>query len=49
LGGKAAAVVSPYAEVGADVDKPEDVAVAKRILGTQEIVSSDIDLVNRRI
>ena len=33
LGGKAAGVCSSYAEIGTDVDKPEDVAIARRILG----------------
>ena len=32
LGGKAAGVCSAYAEIGTDVDKPEDVAIARRLL-----------------
>jgi GTP:adenosylcobinamide-phosphate guanylyltransferase len=36
LGGATArAVVSPYPEIGADVDRPEDVAVAERILASR--------------
>lgn len=34
LGGATArAVISPFAEVGTDVDRPEDIAVAERVLG----------------
>ena len=32
LGGRAVGVCSAYAEIGTDVDKPEDVALARRIL-----------------
>jgi hypothetical protein len=32
LGGTGAAVYSPYASIGADVDKPVDVVVAERVL-----------------
>jgi GTP:adenosylcobinamide-phosphate guanylyltransferase len=32
LGGKAAGICSAYAEIGTDVDKPDDVAIARRIL-----------------
>lgn len=32
LGGRAAGICSAYAEIGADVDKPEDVAIARRLL-----------------
>ncbi len=32
LGGQAAGVCSAYAEIGTDVDRPEDVAIARRIL-----------------
>ena len=32
LGGQAAGVCSAYAEIGTDVDKPEDVAIARRLL-----------------
>lgn len=32
LGGRAAGICSAYAEIGTDVDKPEDVKIARRIL-----------------
>ena len=32
LGCPGAGVLSPFPEVGADVDKPEDVAIARRLL-----------------
>ncbi len=34
LGGRAAGICSAYAEIGTDVDKPEDVAVARRLLAS---------------
>ena len=40
LGGATArAVVSPYAEVGADADKPEDIVIARRLLRDNAITS----------
>ena len=34
LGGRAAGICSAYAEIGTDVDKPEDVAIARRLLAS---------------
>jgi 2-phospho-L-lactate guanylyltransferase (CobY/MobA/RfbA family) len=36
LGGKVAAVVSAYPEIGEDVDKPSDLAAVRAILGNRE-------------
>ena len=36
-GGRAIGICSAYAEIGTDVDKPEDVAIARRILSVTQI------------
>ncbi|MDO8683370.1 MAG: NTP transferase domain-containing protein [Armatimonadota bacterium] len=36
LGGKVRAVITQYAEIGEDVDKPEDLAAVERVFGSRE-------------